>query len=47
MINAQRLSKIIQEKESIKTQNYLLSLYSKLTPEQRSVIRKDLEKLKK
>lgn len=46
MISAKRLSKIMQETLSKRVQSNLLELYDKLTPEQRSIIRRDMNKLK-
>lgn len=45
-MNSQRLSKIIQGRETQKVQNYLLELYNKLSSGQRKIIRQDMEKLK-
>ena len=45
-MNSQRLSKIIQERETQKVQNYLLELYNKLSSGQRNIIRHDMGKIK-
>jgi Spy/CpxP family protein refolding chaperone len=47
MVSAKRLSKIIQETLSKKVESNLLKLYECLTPEQRSIIREDMERIKK
>lgn len=39
-LNPQRLSKVIQNRESQKTTNYLLEVYDSLLPSQREEIRK-------
>lgn len=38
-MNAQRLSKTIQGRESVKVQNYLLGLYEKMTKKQKSALK--------
>ena len=46
MINTQRLSKIIQERESKMVQNHLLSLYQGMTQNQRSELKEFVNKIK-
>jgi len=45
-MNSQRLSRLIASRESQRATNYLLELYSRLSPRQRKIIRNDMNKLK-
>lgn len=46
MISPKRLSKIIQERESKRVENYLLGIYSRMSESERNEIREMLKKYK-